>query len=577
MKTRHFLGTWILLVGAATVVGACASDGAEGGSGAGAGGAPGGSGANDADAEPAKPGDFPSADIQTPDEVAGARLRPQYERIRASDGSVVLYPRGWYDSERKEPCSFQELADGKLHCAPYGEEPALSPDVFFQDAACGQPVIGFTSYKSSTGAQCAEASSKAPNRYVRIVPRGTRCTAPHLAEFPKSGRLAVTQVYQKLPGGVCKAFPLTQATYEVFALPQPLADIDPSAFVAVTTSDVVEGSSSRLRISRTKYTGADNSTALQSGRILDSERNDFCSRYMADDGELRCLPSAASVYTWDFSDSGCTVPALTLANNGSCSKDARDGFSRYMSSTDYGTCYHTTVYPKPSGGELRSYYSGAPGSCTGYSASSDPDPGYLYFRGPLPEPIPATAFARLRESVEDAAPLLYGKAGSQLVLRRQVVRDDGGFMQASVGRLFDPKTKAFCWPRTLTDGKAHCVSGYDWAAFDPRTQPTFEDPECTSQVIGLEKHREECATEAGVVGATKYLAERPFSANGCETLRLRKRPATPIEPETLYQRNASGACTAVGGSGGVFVYRLADAPEVSPDTFVETTSEIITR
>lgn len=533
----------------------------------------------DAGAPAAEPGGAAEAapDVETPNETGGARLKPYYQQTKGSDGSVMLRRAGWYDAERDEHCGFQTLADGKLHCAPYGEEPAMRPEEFFQDAACAMPVIGFSSWRGGdTGASCA-APSPPKKRYVRIVPpygvAGAACAAPKLAAFPTSGRLAVTTVYRKLPSGACEAYPLDGIPTEVFAAPSPLAEIDPASFATVTAADETPATGGRLRKSHTRWSSADGMRAISDDTVVDTQRNEFCWGSKDRNGQARCMPSAASVNEYGFADAQCSRTAWSVSRPAECFTDARRAAGRYMAARD--TCSRAVLYPRVTSSSLSTLYFGTPAACTAHAFPAGGSPGYVYIDSPLPPPIDPTSFVALSASVEDAPAKFYSKKGSRLVPRMRVDKA-GSFSNAFALQLFDPEIGDFCQPTTLEDGKAYCVGAFARLSIGTSSPVVYGDAACTVQVVGVSKGRPECKGVAPEP-VRKFLADRPYDANGCETLRLFEAPATKAAVTALYQRNSAGACVPSYDASAYDLYRVADLKTVAPSRFVEVDVAIVRR
>ena len=524
----------------------------------------------DADASALPPEVHPTG-ISTPHQVPGTRLAPLYHQLAGNDGSVKLELRTWFDTERDEGCVFQKMSDGKTRCAPYGEEPTLSRESYFQDAACSMPVIAFSHYVGELGEYCYYDESSYTKRYVRVK-TGSRCAATRLARFPTTGRLAVTTVYRKHSDGTCSAFPLGSAPYEVFASPEPLEEIDPSAFLAVTVSDDTPATNMRLRVSRTIHTGLDGSKSISAGQIVDSERNEFCWRSLDENGEHRCMPYSGSVFNgFGYSDSRCTQPAWNVFNAEICDADGRFTFMRYMSRGD--VCNRSKLIPRFTSSPISTLYRGTPTSCTATGVPTDPTADYLYYSAqPLPPSIAPSAFSPIAQIERDAPAGYYGKHGSRLSLRVSGDASPDGFEFADSMTFYDRELETSCSIATLTDGKNYCVGAYGWFGFEP-SSGVFADAACTDAVAGVSKPNVICGSGSDAT-TPKFFADRPYSQNGCRTLRLYEL-GPRHEVQALYSRDQRGECSASYHRASDYdVYRVTELSEVAPSTFVELTSTL---
>lgn len=509
------------------------------------------------------------AGIETPDETSGSRLKPYYRRYTGSDGSVLLTHLGWYDAARHETCELQKLSDGHLRCAPWAEEPAMPRETYFQDASCAAPVIGFSVYTPRDGVDCASGDPPRTKRYVRVGPRpaSNACVGTRLAAFPSSPRLALTTVYRRSPAGACEAYSLAGLTYEIYASPTPLEEIDPAEFVDVTTTDETPVTSERLRRSRMRWSGADGSSSLSYARIVDTQRDEFCTYQTDRNGQHRCMPVGEYLGSTGFSDPQCRHPAWGVTSSTNCSGDPRDKLAAYMQQPLPDTCGRVELYPRFATAPLSRYYYGTPTMCSAYDSPADGSSGEYLFDAPLPSPVDPAAFSLLERSVVGVPPNVYGTSGSRLRLRA-IAYKTGAFSVAYTPELFDTVVGDFCSPTTLEDGRSYCVGGYDWLDYDTQSSPVYADAACTDPIVGTSASARECGLANGLP-PRRFLADRPFEANGCRTVRLYEPPAARAPIATIYQRAANGACQAVTVNGTYDFYHLRDMKRVAPSRFVE--------
>jgi len=99
------------------------------GDGSSSGSGPGGD--NDSDLVDALTNPVPDANAEPT--TSGSRLKARY--YVGEDGSRQFV--GWYDSQRKEECSFLSAGDGETRCLPAGAYPIG----VYSDANCTTPIV----------------------------------------------------------------------------------------------------------------------------------------------------------------------------------------------------------------------------------------------------------------------------------------------------------------------------------------------------------------------------------------------------------------------------------------------------
>jgi hypothetical protein len=490
-----------------------------------------------------------------------------YRKVKGSDGSVFLDPKGWYDSAREEACDFQTLSDGKLHCAPRGETPSFSPDRWFEDSSCSRPIIGFRNYKYADEdvPSCNDPTLTQKRRYVRIMSDPSGCGAVKLAEFPTKG-LAITKGYRKDAEGKCREHSFN-STDQIFSAINPLAEVDPASFVAAISRDETPATSERLRLSRTRVTAEDGAVALSGAGFVDSARNELCRPRLDVNRTLRCMPYGPTLKptaNYGFIDGTCSHPAsLVVEQHHDCGTDSRNASYKYMEVTNDSHCPTVQLYPRFGGSPQHYVYNkdGA-GACVGDNSVSS-YAGYTFYDGTVvPPAIVPSEFLPLHEETIPSPNREYAKKGSRLVAKSSTVSSNST-RTSSIGTPFDSELGVACYPMPLEDGKTYCVGGTVGLSYDTDGS-YFADAQCQKQVVGY-YHRPQ--TECGETPPKFF--ERAYYANGCRTYRLYEIPKEKANVPVLYQRSG-GRCEAVTWNiaNNDFYYRSALTP-VPPSRFVQ--------
>ncbi len=134
--------------------------------------------------------------------ISGARLKVRV--LVAEDGMRMIVPPEYYDSRRKENCSFTTADDGALRCMPYLGAPATN---FFLDNACTQPFFVKTCDSAVYGVLSAAA-----------------CASPGISIFKLGDPVTPTTIYA-LAGTTC-------VESELKYTGRPGTPVDSSEFVA---------------------------------------------------------------------------------------------------------------------------------------------------------------------------------------------------------------------------------------------------------------------------------------------------------------------------------------------------------
>lgn len=143
---------------------------------------------------------------------SGTRLRARV--VSGSDGAKNFV--GWYDSMRKENCSFRLTSEGNgaLRCLP---DPPPGPVYYLGPMCDGAPML-------AVGKGCTTPTTmlEALNQYA--------CPEASYRVRPTSGPVGAGNLYTKMPDGSCVVLnaQAIQASYDLY---NTGAEIAPSSFV----------------------------------------------------------------------------------------------------------------------------------------------------------------------------------------------------------------------------------------------------------------------------------------------------------------------------------------------------------
>lgn len=203
----------------------------------------------------------------SPDEpsyVSGQRLRARYAVTTEGNREFL----GWYDTERKEDCAVGTAPDGKLRCLPEMSRLALTPR--FIDDQCQEPV---TLHVHSSESKECEA------KYL-LSPPASSCEGG--TTLRERGAATEPPPLHHQSGASCSP---DVGRFEAYYELGP--DVLPSAFAEVSSRAVCVGE----RLQRLVYETEDGMRQPYGWLDTAGERN--CDFGLAEDGLLRCLPSAA--------------------------------------------------------------------------------------------------------------------------------------------------------------------------------------------------------------------------------------------------------------------------------------------
>lgn len=115
---------------------------------------------------------------------SGSRLKAVY--WVGADGSKQPFLNQWYDSQRRENCSFTILSDGNYHCRPASPAFVLG---YFADAGCTQQLAQASSAPGCTApttAVVSPASASCPTKGERVYQVGAVFTGTVYSGTPSS-------------------------------------------------------------------------------------------------------------------------------------------------------------------------------------------------------------------------------------------------------------------------------------------------------------------------------------------------------------------------------------------------------
>jgi hypothetical protein len=509
-----------------------------------------------------------SPSSETPNETAGTRLRPVYEKVSASDGTYTLAPAAWWDQQLGEYCRFELAADGATRCLP----PHLTEetDEYFIESTCSQPdarAVGVVS--PTTG--CGFATLPLKATWMSLpVKLAKDCLGAEIRRLPDAARIFPSVLYQ-LKNGICQAVsvPADHAYYEV----SKAVKTSPQDFVSADVSEV-DGPTSgpRLRAIYRKYAGSDGSSAVSLRDAFDAQRGLLCGPVKAADGVLRCLPAARSWHA-AFLDGACSKPARVLRPVDACKADARDG-TFLGEPVTLGACNASRVRKIPGAPVNMGWFDKNGAVCQ----AAKPLPGELALDEAdvlaQPEEAPTT-FVPLTRTVrpwQEADG--YGKPGTQLALTiHEYTSDDGA--KALIGHeLSDPTTGGECGRSVSEDGVIRCLPSSTrthYATVSSSKAIYFADPTCKEPVWGYAADLCEPLADARFVH--EYLSNGACSS----VVRISEIPATPLTLAKVYQLTANVCVAAPLDPAKLRLFLQSERRSVAPSSFPKLESEYLTR
>ncbi len=217
---------------------------------------------------------------QTPAAVSGSRLRAQH--VVTADGTRSFV--GWYDKERKEPCTFSVAADNTMRCMP----PAL-PQTYsglFADAACQNPLQAGSATSCGASAVISQTASVPSSK--------PGCYAVSQTLFAATKIAPGSTVYR--PGAQGCQATTVDATTSYYLLG---AAIPATAFVEAT--EVTDAGTGLVA----RHLESPDGSRQHMGWHL-SELDADCAFEIMADGLPHCVPDSASGSEF-YSDSTCLV------------------------------------------------------------------------------------------------------------------------------------------------------------------------------------------------------------------------------------------------------------------------------
>lgn len=174
-----------------------------------------------------------------PPPTDGTRIKAKKSTVTTttttSDGAktVSSYEQStWFDSLRAEPCTFTAAADGKMRCLPTSLAVSdISSGLYFQDAACLQPIAFIT--KPSSPSSCGTTYIPGPEapKYMFFTKGGATCGGRGLRPLGSTISPGVN-VYLK-SGPSCFPTPSNTTAYDYYGVS---VEIDATEFVEATTT-----------------------------------------------------------------------------------------------------------------------------------------------------------------------------------------------------------------------------------------------------------------------------------------------------------------------------------------------------
>jgi hypothetical protein len=389
------------------------SSGAGGAAGAGGSGGASGSGTSGT-------GAFGMCPSGTTNHTPGSRIRGRWA---VTDEGVRAW-LGWFDNELEIDCEFMTIANGGVRCVPNNYD--FSEEVY-TDASCTM-----AAYTRGRQSEC-----EFMDFVFQSLPGD--CETPGGYVFYELGESvgAASEVYT-LDGSEC--VPTTVPDSELFRR-GPL--IQPSRFQEGTSGEL--GGAGRLR--DYGVSAPDGTRRLQNW--WDTEFDEECYMYLAEDGALRCLPRGPRVDF--FGDAACELPI----------------FEPYTSCTPVEPSF-ATEYPDHdcpndryvlfTAGETYAgpRYEKTEASCLAAGPSEAPSH--------VAVPAPPEMFPSIDVSTDESAP-------GRLKPRYWTTSDGGCWFQG----FWDSELGAECHFDGATDGQTRCIPGEGYQVLN-----VFSDAACSA-------------------------------------------------------------------------------------------------
>jgi hypothetical protein len=373
----------------------------------------------------------------------GTQLLARY--ITTAEGFQIF--RGWYDSSRKEDCTFSQAIGGTWRCLPLPAARKYVSSLKYLDAACTKPtmILDFPT------------PSSVPAYYVEVLSGSYSCS---LREFRKVGSAPQfgSKAYAKdTTTGLCtiSTVPANTSSYRELL---PVVETD---FIAATEQ---QDSNSASRLQPFFLLAKDGAVQqYPSGeyrsKYYDTKNGSICRLdYGESKDQYRCLPDQAATITGqDFGDAACTKlagyqPACNvLPPNYAMQKIPASGCDSSATSKLFTTS-----------GKITAAYQST-SSCQSMAST-----GLSYYL--LENELDITTWA----------PFSLETPGAGRLWPRRWTADGG--IQAFDSSFEDSQLQGLCQFRKTADGLTRCIPVRS-SAIAAYYEPRFIDAQCT--VFGL--------------------------------------------------------------------------------------------
>lgn len=366
--------------------------------------------------------------------ASGTRLRTRHQ---VADGGARLF-LSFYDSQRQEPCSPQQVSPTQWRCLP----PNTVYTTTFSDPACSTPTL------VDQGIPACERPGYLLVPPVEPVVMCPSPSAPRLYSAAAAS-MSVNAIYERADGG-CVPLPQPPGSRAIVAT----MEVPLTSLVALHEEQAERGPLvAHFLVSDDKARQLARLTLRDSGvEALVMMTGDagvfapFANVYVADTGK-------------DYADSSCTTEVAY--SFGTCSQ-----LTPYVTVFDEVTACGVRSSIRARGAELTT---GSGFTKVGATCMADATPNKRRFAlGPT---IPLTAFPPAR--------LLWLGTGA---LRVQAQGDEQGRATSGQASWFDTVAGVTCTPELLTDAKVHCVdkrngmSGFALFSDAACTNPIYDGP-----------------------------------------------------------------------------------------------------
>lgn len=441
------------------------------------------------------------------DGVQHGGTRIKLRGVQTAEGTF-LYTSP-YDSMLDSICYPVRTVDGVLRCVPLSDATVTA----YADINC-----------TTLLASVSTPSCVKPTLAVKYTSSATDHCDTRFTVYKVGGVVAAPKVYTMDPGVGCVQHDAPPNT-EYHAVTSEI----PSTDLVTFTESLVP-----LTPDLGAYVldGADGSR-IQRAYFADTKRGKACEPYVANDGQMHCMPRAKAA-AGGFSDMGCTVGTA----------DPRECVVAYEQFDDSTAlqfdpplhCKSDVVHAFPIGAKRASrdeFTSDHDGGCFGPVTS----PRDVYDVGPELSPA--------------AMPVMTpsGSGGPRVV--ESTLVSGGVIAQHLTDRQTDTMLGGTCHFAIAADGKLRCLPDGDGAYF-------YSDDKCTTPL----------AVQVDDCTPVKYTLRNEPSASGCTTQHVHL-PGTKLDPASTPAYTGTGAadCLLVGGSNSLAYYTLG--AEVPASTFEE--------